>query len=1371
MGIYGDLIKQPEEPTTNSFTPVSQGAYGSQVNTTPLVTIDNEPYFTYDGDTLINNNTNEKIRLPNYDAGELSRVGEEFGELHLGSFVGPLQKQAINNVIREEGFNKLIEVEDQDKDKYGRKVMDLVNARGIKLSDYLQSERIVSANRYTTKQQNALRFIGDIADSVSKRGEELSSGDRARELVNSALTPYAIKDIKTTGTLEEVFRGSGLEESFLQAEINKINSKLKTTTNKKEKEQLMQELIATQEALTINVNTEPDALTRGIRDIEQLARERKPGFWGESINAAEKSIYMLSNSMGGFSAWLGDSLNNKALQDWGDDWSLETTEAIRDAGYTTDFWSIRGPYDALRFISSSIIQYTPQLASIIAAGKAGMIAGAPFGPAGAVAGAIGASTATSFILAVSSVYQGQPEGEKDPLTAAAIAMPIAIADKIGAGKVANTNFFTKQGKDEYYKIVKDELGWDKAIADKELKKGIAEVMKNTAGVLDDFASRQLIARKTFKDLAFEAGKAGAAEAFTEATQQAIEEVGLGLTTSLDIDYEQLVYNMIESGAVGGVVGGGFRLPFAAREMDSYNNYIFETLPEDENARSKISLWEEAHRANNNGVKQSKLEIASKYSYSPKESLQEMAGKAAKSSNWRDFISALGNPIRFMQQFRGFLSPSYDTAGGKANLEVQNVGDALGHLSLHDGMTPMQEFRVLDSNLNKFIPSRAAMSRDLGIKETDMYKYLSMSREELAAQGLPNTAIENIVKVKSNLDQLGIEIAREINTRRKAGAKINISDNMLSAIEKGTYFKSSKNIDYRKVDQQFKELLLGEEFGKIKFLKPGLDRFSKSKRFSSEEVDVIMNEIRNENLSIESREKLDKAGVYRPNSKYQKYLRQQPWEDLTNTVRSLAKDIVFHSRFGSKGDVLANMLESAFNKGEINEQQKYNYASMAEDFLKMNRYTYKPIKNKTIRNIQDNALFFSTLTYMDFNFFANMAEMTNGLIGLTPKQMWSYIKTTGTTFTKQLKNDLGRAGAQTLGVGKVITKRELADLEGNTDLERGVYTGLIAPKGSISSLEGVDVTIPAYKNFLNHFWAWNQVENQTNSVRAARAAQAWENIIKLLAIVNNEKSNKQGKTIITGKSRFARDRLTYYGLNVDRLSYLYAKVGQGPSETDIMRNQNLDNLTTEERIELQNIYKTGVVRFTDELIVRPEPGSTPKIIEDPHFALFTQFKRFISHFTANVIPRVYSGYIRSGKPAMTRNVFTVIVSAYAMAMLSQMIKDAIVYGEQAPWLEDDEEDPDWLRTSYSRAAAYTGWGGTPLMAVEFINDYRRNAGRMPALDAAFEAMISESPMLNTIYSDVTSKKDLGEILARRVPFAGDIKPSRETLQEIINSIGK
>ena len=1354
-------------------------------------------YYMYDGDTIIDQRTGKRIRIAGYDAGELSRIGE-FGEYHAGSFAGQAEKEAINNIIREEGFDRLedaagdqYKTKDGEKvDKYDRPIKDLFNKRGESLSDYLHRERVVDRNAYTTQRQELLRRLGDYADWVNEREGEviLSSGDKARELVESAILPINPRRVEVEGTFEEVFRGSAEEEDWLQASLNELNAELLITEDPARRAELMEEISAAKEQLMHSINTNPLALTMSAFP-RTMNYTGSPGFWGEQVNAAEKSYHMLSNTMGGFSAWLGDALNIETLEDWGNDWALETTEDLMEAGYTTDFWSVRNPYDALRFTTTSIVQYAPQMGAIWAASAAGGAIGSAVPIVGTGAGMIIGGVGAGFVLAVSSVYQGQPEGEKDPMMAGIISLPIAVADKLGLGKLASgrflseeVNFLTKEGKEKWINWAVDQTRrnkgkfakkWTREQAEEYLKRGIKDVLAESAEFLQDSANAQLLARKTFKDIALQAGKGGAVEMFTEGLQQVIEEGGLAATTSINFDMEQTLYNTIEASAVGGVLGASFNLPFSIKEQEKYNEIIWSALPEDQAKRSDLSKWEEDQKKFGNGKKLTKMGVV-------KRSLERIQDKgepnklenlAANADNANgiisDFISALGNPKRFVQGFRGFLSDFYKKGNGQSNIILQQIGDLMGHINILGGNTVTAETRALDSNWNRRIPSRARMSKDLGIKEQDLYRYLPMDEKTLREQGLSENTVQGIISIQEDFKALGNDIIKEVEDRENrlgplASKFFNLSykneDNKtwLQKFRDGRIFLSPFGIDYKKVDKNFEQLIAAEEDKDGVSLPP-------------EEIETIMGEIRGNNLSMKSRERLEELGIF-DDDKYYEYLSKRPYEDISSYIRGLSKDIVFQSRFGKNGEILADLLEVAQNRGEISEQQKYNFAAQISDYLKMNKGTYKPIKNKFIKRMQDHLLFFSTITYMDSNFFANMAEMTNGLIGLSPRQMFKYIRTTGVTFSKQVAVDLQRGAALT-GAVRDKTKRELAETD--DDFERGVLAGTIPPKGTISYIESHDSTNPGYQTFLNWFWTWNQVESQTNAGRAARGSMAWENISKAIAAVADEKNG-----VVTGKSRAARNDLLYWGLDADRLVKLYKKANNNIPESALLRGNlevvedwDLRGLTLQEQKELKEAYRVGLINFTDEFVVRPEPGSTPKWIEDPRFALFTQFKRFISHFFANVVPRAWRGYIASGKPAMPRQVFTIILSSYAMAFLSQMIKDVIVYGGTPPWMEDDEEDPDWFKTTYSRAASYTGWGGTPYMALEAISEYNRAAAKKGPIENILDSIAGESPVLNTLNTDFrTSYKTPGEKIAKRIPFLGDVKQSRESIAELLNSIG-
>jgi len=1349
---------------------------------TPL-NIDGQSYYQYDGDTIRNITTGQSYRFPRFDAAEVSRIDKD-GIFHAGSFVGPLHTEAINRVLREEQFGKLVPAKGQeDKTSYDRMIMDLENPRGERLSDYVHKNRIFENTRFITKEQEDLRGIGEFAELLRGKGSALSSGDRARELIASFdYIPGNLKK-EVQGTFDEAYYGSSLDVNNLRSELNELKASFDKTEDPVEKERIRNDIRGVRDALTLAVNTTPTANIFGVPE-GRVGSIGKPGWWGESINAGEKSFHQLSNTMGGFSAWLGDSLNSEALEDWGNDWALETNQDFAKAGYTTDFWSVRNPWDALRFISSSIIQYAPQMGAIWTSSAAGGAIGSVVPGVGTGVGMLVGGIGAGFVLAVSQIYQRQPEGEKDPMMAAVIATPIALAELIGVKGLAGINILTKQGKQEAVELLSLPVAQggknlSKEEAERQIKEGVKKILGESADFLKDTAAKQLLARKTFKDLVLMSGKAGTREMLTESVQQYIEEVGLTATTSLDLDMEQLVYDMIEAGAVGGVVGAGFNVPFSISEIDKHNDLVWELAPEDPATRKKVSLWEEAHQENNKKKKLSQVEVLDKYrNLTPKENLSQMAGKAKKGNYFNDFFRTVGGaggfPLkRFFQAFRGGIDQDYDTAGGDINFTMQEIGaTVLNHLKLQGlftGASLATDQRSLDSIWNAMVPSRADMSTRIGIKEKELYFYLNKTENELFQLGLPEKTIQGIQGIKQKLAILGQRIQEEVKRRNEGFLtnRIDLNYNLesnhndyMSIFSNGEIFKYPKALDYKKVGQGFADLLAQEK-----------GPFGMTGALSQENIEEIVEQIRNRALSLENRAKLDDIGVFN-NPKYIKYMSQRPYEDITSFIRMLSTDVVMQERFGKENDVIASMLETAHKKGEISKQEMYNKAALLSNFIDMNKGKYKPIKNKVWRRLQDTALFASTLTYMDFNFIANMGEMVNGTIGLTPRQMWGYMGTVGRTFAKQFALDLRRGVALT-GAVTDKTKRELA--KDDIAFQRGIIAGTVPPRGTISYLESTNTSTPAYQDALNLLWIVNQVESQTNSIRMARGGYAWTNLLPMVMTVAAEEGG-----VITRKSRHARDNLNYYGLDPDRLVYLFNKAGGRLDEEPLAYGDaytepsvGYDSLSTEEQQELREYYRVGLIRYSDEMTVRPESASGPKLLENQQWGLFTQFTRFIAHFTANVIPRVWDGYILSGKPRMKRSVFNTIMAAYLMAFVSQMCKDMIVYGEKAPWLDDEEEDPDWLNTSYSRAASYTGWLGTPYMILEYIDDYNKQARRLGPYENIIASLTRPSPALNTVYRDAKNEAErtLGEIVARRIPFGGDIKPVRESTAEALDALLK
>lgn len=1339
--------------------------------------IDDRDMYLYDGDTLIDrNDPNHRIRVPGYDAPEVTKVTGE-GAFKLGEYAGDVTTREINKIIRELGFNKTVST--GEKDKYGRLLNDLVNDEGIKLSDYLHAERVVTANRWMSKEQEALRHFGSFADSVNDMSKNLSAGDKARAIVEKMTSGMEDDFIDLFGTRDQVYNGaSNLETKFYQSEINRLNKIIEKTENPEIKRELEEELILNKEALTFSINAKPDALY--MRNAYN-ASNNKGGFWGEMWNAAGKSYYMLENTAAGFTQWAGDAFNNETVENWGSEWVTETERDLMKAGYTTDMWSVKNPLDAGRFVASTVVQYGPQLGLIYGSAKAGAAAGFLVGgPVGSAVGGFVGGTGSALVMAISSVYQGMPEGEKDPLIALGISVPIALVDRLGMTKVLpeGTNILTKEGRDivadgirETYeaagkKITREEI-------DTIMNKSTAEMLKEAGLDIQQAAMKQILAKRTFKDLVVELSKRSGAEGATEAIQEVIQEVGIAGTTSKELNYEDLLYTALESGTIGAIVGGTFATPGVMSEHNRLNQVFFNITQESPEKRMRESKLEEAvakKAADERGrgeprFKESDESISFKYKQSRSNkksftSLSKDANKAPNTTRWSDLVGLIKNPRRAVEAYRNFANDLVFNRDGSFNYKMADFASLIGGLRLYTGLSVPQDQKRLVSSLFSVIPSKQEIIEKMGVKDIkEVFPLLEKVGTPREGEIDP-TIREEVKAFKKNLVALGGLIADQIETRM-IEKDIDIS---IDELRDGSYFVNKSVIDPTTLDTRFKMLLRDSPgyLGSTVSSNPG-----GMIKFTDEMIDDIYTRLERGYISTEDRMKLQDAGVF-DSPLFSQYLSSDIFDNALYFTDNLSKDIALTSKFGRNGEVLSEILDQAEKAGEITALQRAEMAKMSLDLIDMIKGKYKPIRNKKWKWIQDRVLFVSTLTYMDSNFFANMAEQVNGTIGLDRKQLYSYIKDTARLFFKGVSADIKAGTSKVTGgrAGSAVPKRRLSDL----GMQRIAATGLTGgPKGDIAYLEGAETNSKFYNTLLNVFYKVNQVENQTLAMRGARAGVAWDSMLKMVDLVRQD--SELGYTTEAG--RWARDRLNYYRVDADRLIQIVNNMEKNKVSLDekaILDESGLEQaLGAADAADLYENYINGVINFTDEFAVRPEPGSTPKWIEDPQLRLFSQFKRFISHFTANVIPQAWKMYIRRGPPGMTYGTFSIIMGAYGMAMFSQMMKDYIVYGEKAPWLEDDEEEPYWLRTSYWRAAEYSGWMGTPAMLIQGISDYNRNASRMNPLENLYDSIVSQSPAANLINDEVLKgTEDLPDRIAKRTPFVGDIKPAREAWGKALGS---
>ena len=1463
--------------------------------------------YMLDGDTLKDVITGERIRIPGYDSPEVGYINEDL--VSVGEVGGDLQTKFINKIIEEGGFNRLVDTGRKSVKKGDdRPLMDLVNEQGVALSDYLHKERVEKESRWMTSNQHMLRNYGEVQDHVSGVYDNATPGDKARGLLGAIIgaheTPY-IRDV--FGTESAVLGGSGFEKAFLESEINRISNLIRSETDETKRSELENELLRTQDALLASVNTIPSALNL---EPEYMGYNNKSGYWGETVNSGWQSLYILESSAANGTQWIGDLLESDTIENWGEDWVLENEERMRKVSNTTGLWDVRNPYDALRFTTNSIVQYTPQLGTIAAAGYVGGAIGSVVPIVGTAAGAAAGMFGASFIMAVGDYYGNMKE--KDPVEAGLFAIPIAALDKLGVTKVTSPigtpgfNMFTKDGRQIVKNQIKKNKGVSDEVAGKMLDRATMEVLHAANMTLKDAVRSKIIARSALKDLGMELLKRAGWEGATEAMQEFTKEVGYkfyptvtGNRLPQEIDPEQLFYAMTESFAIGSIVGGAYSTPGLIRRHHDYQRFFWENMPIEEQAETRlleseveehfrnqkegkklgkperkefqpISLDKESYdqlnrrekrlvklandlmnASNNSKTKKitgliNKLERQGKGSDAmlfefiidsrrdrdinlrmkgkgstwkpsttdivkkivsdigsrmaggtatgqrPRPSLSRLVKEGPESNTYLELLATMKNKKRLVQSYRNFVKDFIKKRDGSINENISVLANILGAVRTFSGVDIPSDQKILASDFLHILPSKKEIMDMLGTNDpSEIYQILNQDINTITDPVLKENILKltkparydsngNLVEQGGLLATLGKLMVNEITSRGVARKLQDYSPNLyvpLAELDSGAYFLNPNYLDPRKVDARFKELLaeLDGYIGREYDSNPG-----GMIKFSPERIEEIYRQIKDGYLPNEQRMRLADAGVFntRDNPEFKKYISNDFYESMQYTVDSLARDTAMLSKVGIDGEVIAELLERAQAKGEITQEDKLFLARMTQDYLDMVKGNYRNIKNPALRWFQENLLFGSVLVFMDLNLIANSVETVNTTIGLNNKQIWNYMKGVTKNFFKYLNTDI-KAAANVATLKKLNLETDKAAVK---TPETEALKSIGAMKSDVAFLESANTNSKQYRIMTNVMYRINQVENHTLSIRGGRAAAAWESMIKLIMSIQND--NELGYTTAAG--RWSRDLLNYYGVDPDTMLAMIEKLGdsnldfaeQAPTLEDMQKV-----LGKEETSWLMKQYQIGATNFTDEFAIRPQPGTSQRIMEDPRWRLFTQYKRFITTFMAQIIPHTWEYYIRRGPPGMGYRTFNTIMGAVLMGYLAMAFKDWLVWGGEPPWLEDDDEDPDFTKERWWRALNYSGWIGSSGMLVEAIMRHWENTknDRRNPFENLYDNIASQSPPISKLSKEIfkrgspfsgefRSTDDLASRMAKNTPYFGDIKPVREELTELYEGIG-
>jgi hypothetical protein len=253
--------------------------------------------------------------------------------------------------------------------------------------------------------------------------------------------------------------------------------------------------------------------------LEGLAPPKKePTVMGRLGETAERGVDQVQSMFGGAVEAVGELTGSDTLTGYGKDVRVSNEKEARDLGYapTKQFTDIRGIGDVGSWLLDNVGEQIPTMAPTIAGGIAGGLVG---GPIGALIGAY----IPSATLGTGEVQANIKErGGTAPGYALLGGAAIGAFDSLLPGKLG-TAVSRWLGKEAAEKVLTNTL-----------KKEVAE------GVLKRGA-------KGFRT-----------EFLTEALQEAIGEYAAATGTDTDISSD-LGWNMLNAGAVGGVMGGGMSM--------------------------------------------------------------------------------------------------------------------------------------------------------------------------------------------------------------------------------------------------------------------------------------------------------------------------------------------------------------------------------------------------------------------------------------------------------------------------------------------------------------------------------------------------------------------------------------------------------------------------------------------------------------------------------------------------------------------------------------------------------------------------------------------------------------------------------------------
>lgn len=477
-------------------------------------------------------------------------------------------------------------------------------------------------------------------------------------------------------------------------------------------------------------------------------------------------------------------------------------------------------------------------------------------------------------------------------------------------------------------------------------------------------------------------------------------------------------------------------------------------------------------------------------------------------------------------------------------------------------------------------------------------------------------------------------------------------------------------------------------------------------------------------------------------------------NMTHLSRQYAKYIAYTTYFGAGGKDLDFMLGQMKEDG-LSDEQIAEVAQGVKDIIDAATGNFNNIKSKNLNFWQRKASFFSTLIGLPLSVIASFAEFA----------MLLYNDPGFPVIKEGIKTAMGEMITIFKDIEKEAQNPALANVPNSAKdskaLHRLMMNGLVHEDAVGATRLGMGETDVSQAWFLKKFFKVTLISPLTLFQRILAQSQVAgfvsDRMRLLAAIPDGYPMNNRQQEVYT--------QLLNMGMDVDTMVNMYKKYEGNQSLFDSLMDDPNNEVSKADMDFMNEQMEIGSYAFINERVQNPKAYNRPLLFQDPHYQLFLQFNGFISTFTANIIPKLWIDYSKNGSPRMKYNTFALMVIMFALAGLSQWLKDYIKFKDSTPYLTNEQ-----LFQRAIMASGILGSGERVLQAAFPLYKSRDES----IVDRVFGETIGGAPFVRNV---TTAGKAIGSALEGKgeqavrqglgvTPLIGAVNPIRNIIHDAI-----